>query len=222
MRVDTQLISSILLGSLSLIPNNALRYVTLASTVAFALLYRIQLRPAAFLLQLTEGIKQTEEVFEEAKLTCVPRDRFSLAVQWVRLLEVKQSMSEMQCRLWALRNTSWKQHWHFNQRVVECVNKVDDIRTAVQLILEAEVQRRIAQDITETHTTLANAQSACAGEHRDNMSRTLLRSIRQFSVPRCTRQSNQPLQRIRLWVQCRMPGLKVISFVLQETPIDGT
>ncbi|KAJ7617434.1 hypothetical protein DFH06DRAFT_1306820 [Mycena polygramma] len=166
MRADTQLISSIVLGSLSLIPSNTLRYAALSSAVAVALLYHLQLRPSAFLHQLAQSIEQTEEVFEKAKSDCAsPRDRFCLAAEWVRLLEVKRSVSEMQCRLWALENTSWKQHWHLNRRVAECVNSVDNIRTAVRLILEAEIQRRIAQDITEMHTILANAQSACAVCH---------------------------------------------------------
>ncbi|KAJ6504728.1 hypothetical protein C8R47DRAFT_1245863 [Mycena vitilis] len=139
MRADnTQLISSILLGSLSLIPNNPLRYVALASTVAFALLYHLHFGPTAFLLQLAQSIKQTEEVFEQAKSNAMcPRDRFSLAAEWIRLLEVKRSVSETQCRLWAGGKPSWKQYWHIHRRVADCVYSVDNIRTAVQLWLVA-------------------------------------------------------------------------------------
>ncbi|KAJ7617437.1 hypothetical protein DFH06DRAFT_1342855 [Mycena polygramma] len=166
MQADTQLISSILLGSLSLIPNNPLRYVALASTVAVALLYHLHLRPTAILDQLAQRIKQTEDVFKRAKSNDVcPRDRFSLAAEWVRLLEVKRSISEMQCRLWAGGRPTYKQYWQVNRRVAKCVNSADDIRTAVQLIVEAESQRKIAEDITETHTMLADAQSACAGQY---------------------------------------------------------
>ncbi|KAJ7606577.1 hypothetical protein DFH06DRAFT_1347958 [Mycena polygramma] len=166
MRADTQLISSILLGSLSLIPNNTLRYAALGSAIAFALLYHLRLWPTAFLHQLAQSIKQTEEVFDLANSNCAsPRDRFSLAAEWVRLLELKRSVSEMQCRLWAEGNTSWTQHWHLSRRVAQCINSVDKIRTAVQLVLEAELQRKIAENITETQYILANAQSACAVCH---------------------------------------------------------
>ncbi|KAJ7606575.1 hypothetical protein DFH06DRAFT_1149895 [Mycena polygramma] len=160
MRADSQLISSIVLGSLSLIPNNPLRYVALASTVAVTLLYHLHLRPTAFLHHLAQSIKQTEGIFEQAiSNDMCPRDRFSLAA------ELKRSVSEMQCHLWAKGNKSWKQYWHLHRSVVECVNSVENIRIAAQLVLEAEIQRKIAQDITETHIILANAPSACAVCH---------------------------------------------------------
>jgi hypothetical protein len=88
MRANNQLLSSILLGSVALIPNNSLRYTALGSAVAFALVYTLLSKRATRLHQLEQIIQQTEESFEKAKSKCAcPKDQFRLAEEWVRLLE---------------------------------------------------------------------------------------------------------------------------------------
>jgi hypothetical protein len=88
MRADDQLLSSILLGSVSLIPNNSLRYMALGSAIAFALVYNLLSKRATRLRQLEHIIQQTEESFETAKSKCAcSRDQFRLAEERVRLLE---------------------------------------------------------------------------------------------------------------------------------------
>jgi hypothetical protein len=85
MRADVQLI---LLASLSLIPNNTLRYTALGSIIALALVYNIHLNIATWLRQLERSIQQTEEFIEEVKSKCPwPGDQFKLAEERVRLLE---------------------------------------------------------------------------------------------------------------------------------------
>ncbi|KAJ6585443.1 hypothetical protein B0H19DRAFT_1059671 [Mycena capillaripes] len=236
MRTDVQLISSILLGSLSLIPNNILRYTALGSVIVFTLIYNFHLRPATRLRELEQGIQQTEEFFERAKSNPCPQDKFKLTQEWLRLLEadgrrlgfwddsitsscqpqrvpigprhpkllsggrksrflkiqrhrlraalpanlevsliwadgpserslyrIKQSASRTQCRVLKAGKLSWKQSWHFNKCVAECKNTVNNICTAVQLVLEAELQRKLAEDIVDTQSSLANAAAACAG-----------------------------------------------------------
>ncbi|KAJ7868273.1 hypothetical protein B0H13DRAFT_2558767 [Mycena leptocephala] len=152
MRADDQLLSSILFGSLSLIPNNSLRYTALGSAVAFALVYNLHSRRATRLHQLGQSIQQTEEGFESAKSKC-PRDQFRLAE------EVKRSSSKMHCRLLEGERLTWNQYWDLNKRVAECTTSINNIRTA--LIVEDELQRKLTEDINETHSILANACAAC-------------------------------------------------------------
>ncbi|KAJ6585455.1 hypothetical protein B0H19DRAFT_421646 [Mycena capillaripes] len=170
MQTDVQLLSSIILGSLSLIPNNILRYTSLASVIAFTLVYNLCLNRAAWLHQLEQAIQQTEEIVERAKAKCTcPGDHFKLAQEWLRLLEIRQSASEIRSRISETATLTWKQYWHLKRRVAECNTRVNSIRTAVesilQLVLEAELQRKLAEDITETRSALENARAACAVCH---------------------------------------------------------
>jgi uncharacterized membrane protein YciS (DUF1049 family) len=89
MRADEQLLSSILLGSVSLIPNNILRCTALGFVIAFVLIYNLYLkRGRTRLHQLEHSIQRAEDIFERAKSMCAhPRDQFRLAEEWVRLLE---------------------------------------------------------------------------------------------------------------------------------------
>lgn len=83
----SQLQSSLLLGSLSLIPNNTLRYTVLALAAGLGVIYAVHLkRPTVQLSQLEETIKETEEFIREAKVIC-PRDLLGLTEAGVRLLE---------------------------------------------------------------------------------------------------------------------------------------
>ena len=83
----SQLHSSILFGSLSLIPNDALRYTLLAIAVCIALLSIIHLkRPSTQLSQLEASVKKTEVLIQDAMCLCT-RDLISLVHQKVRLLE---------------------------------------------------------------------------------------------------------------------------------------
>jgi hypothetical protein len=83
----SQLVSSILFGSLSLIPNDTLRYTLLAIAICMALLSSMHLkRPSTQLSQLEALANRTEDLIQDAKLTCA-RDLLSLTQQGVRLLE---------------------------------------------------------------------------------------------------------------------------------------
>ncbi|KAJ6585449.1 hypothetical protein B0H19DRAFT_421583 [Mycena capillaripes] len=162
MRANIQLISTVLLGSLSLIPSDILRYTALASAIALALVYNLRPNPATCLDQLEESIRKTEDIFERAKSNCAcPRDQFSLTQEWVRLLEVKRSTSKMHCRILESERLTWRQYWHLNQRVTQCANSVATICTAIQLVVEYELQRKLTEDINETQSILMNSRSTC-------------------------------------------------------------
>ncbi|KAJ7434854.1 hypothetical protein FB451DRAFT_1379661 [Mycena latifolia] len=92
----SQLQSSLLLGSLSLVPSDTLRYTLLVIAACLALVYVVHLkRPSTQLRQLESLVQKVEEILRDAKLYC-PRDLLSLTENGVRLLEVKRSASMIQ------------------------------------------------------------------------------------------------------------------------------
>ncbi|KAJ7474051.1 hypothetical protein FB451DRAFT_1466540 [Mycena latifolia] len=164
----SQLQSSILLGSLSLIPNDMLRYTLLVIAAGLALVYVVHLkRPSTQLRYLEDILQKTEEILRDAKLYC-PMDLLSLVDKRVRLLEssstirfmftayllhrIKCSASMIQCRLLETNTLTWKKHRLLSHDISVLTNKVKEIQTAVQLIVEAERQHKYTDDINETES----------------------------------------------------------------------
>ncbi|KAJ7845405.1 hypothetical protein B0H14DRAFT_3455043 [Mycena olivaceomarginata] len=148
----SQLQSSLLLGSLSLIPNNTLRYTVLALAAGLGVIYAVHLkRPTVQLSKLEETIKETEELIREAKILC-PRDLLSLTEAGVRLLEIKRSASMIRCRILETNTFTWKKYCILGRDIADCGMAVRKIRTTVQLIVEAERQRKFTDDINATQT----------------------------------------------------------------------
>ncbi|KAJ7133572.1 hypothetical protein C8R44DRAFT_730703 [Mycena epipterygia] len=158
----SQLQSSILLGSLSLIPNHALRYTLLLIATCLALLYVIHLkRPSTQLSELEDVLDKTEKIIRGAK-SCCPRDILRLAGEGVRLLEVKRSASMMQCCILEADTLTWNKYRVFSRDIAECAKTLKNIRTTVQLIVEAERQRKFTEDINQTESILTSVRSSAA------------------------------------------------------------
>ncbi|KAJ7133577.1 hypothetical protein C8R44DRAFT_730707 [Mycena epipterygia] len=159
----SQLQSSILLGSLSLIPNHALRYTSLVIAASLALFYGIHLkRPSTQLSQLEDMVKKAEEIILDAKSQC-PRDLLSLTEAGLRLLRVKRTASMIQCRMMLEVDTlTWKKYRVLSRDIAECAKTIKNIGTTVQLIVEAERQRKFTEDINQTETILHGVRSSAA------------------------------------------------------------
>ncbi|KAJ7133501.1 hypothetical protein C8R44DRAFT_730640 [Mycena epipterygia] len=155
----SQIIASILLGSLpAFIPNNTLRYSALAIIACLTVIYTIYLKhPSTQLRQLQEAIATTKEMVGSAKLQC-PRDHLSLMVEWARLLVVEQSASMIQCHIWGTGNFTWTKYRLLSNNIGECFTQIKSIRNAVQHVMEAEHQRKLAEDINETESILASVR----------------------------------------------------------------
>jgi hypothetical protein len=87
MQDTSQLITPIVLWSLSLIPNPALRYTVGGITAVLALIYIIYVKhPATQLRQVQDAAKKTEDLIQRAKMRC-PWDHLNLTALGIRLLE---------------------------------------------------------------------------------------------------------------------------------------
>ncbi|KAJ7133500.1 hypothetical protein C8R44DRAFT_870881 [Mycena epipterygia] len=161
----SQLLVSILLGCLpGLMPNNALRYSTLATIVCLAAMSAIYLKhPATQLRQLQETITTTKEITRSARLKC-PRDHLSLTVEWARLLAVERRTSIIQRRVWETEKLTWNKYRLICTDIADCSGQIKSIRAAVQNTVEAEHQRKLAEDINETESILASLRST--GKYR--------------------------------------------------------
>ncbi|KAJ7859905.1 hypothetical protein B0H13DRAFT_1901262 [Mycena leptocephala] len=103
--------------SLSLIPNDILRYSALG-IASLALIYVLHLRrPSVQLSQLNDKINKTEET-----------------------------------------TFTWKKYRLISRDIADCAKGVKKIRTTVQLIAEAERQRKFTDDINVTETFLISVQ----------------------------------------------------------------
>ncbi|KAJ7857452.1 hypothetical protein B0H14DRAFT_3638999 [Mycena olivaceomarginata] len=164
-------LTSLLLAVISLIPSHGVRYTALGLLLAAATLCKIYLQsPSRQLSQLAVSLNHTEEYIREAMVE-VPRSYPKLTEQMRRLLEVAKTGSRIKCRV--LRSEtkafSWKGLRSLSKDIAErmttfrslcneigeCIRCVKDIRTTVELILEAERQRKLAGDLMETRSTFA-------------------------------------------------------------------
>ncbi|KAJ7096127.1 hypothetical protein C8R44DRAFT_889845 [Mycena epipterygia] len=166
----SQLLASFLLGCLpGLIPNSALRYLVVTTLASLAAIYAIYLKhPSTQLRQLQEAIATTKEVTRSARLQC-PRDHLNLTAEWARLLAVQQSASIIQCRVWETGRFTWKKYRLLSNDIAECSGKTKTIRAAVQNVIEAEHQRKLAGDIDETESILASVRSAARVRTRESV-----------------------------------------------------
>ncbi|KAJ7643709.1 hypothetical protein FB45DRAFT_1052610 [Roridomyces roridus] len=153
----TSLQSSLLLGSLSLIPNNTLRYVLVALFGLSALVHAIHLqRPSIQLARVELQVKETEEIIQYARSFCPAKDFLSLGEQAVWLLEVKRTVSIVKCHILESKSgLSWKKYRLLSKDIALCVLDVQKIRAAVELVVETENQRRFTESINETESLLA-------------------------------------------------------------------
>ncbi|KAJ7490487.1 hypothetical protein FB451DRAFT_1361352 [Mycena latifolia] len=160
MQDKAQLTVAILLWLLSLIPNNALRYTFLAIVASLALLYAIHLRrPSTQLSQLEHLVQKTEGTILDAKLHCT-RDLANLLEKGVDLLKIKRAASKIHSRILETNETfTWKKYRLLSRDISDCAKSVKEIRTAVQLIVEAERQRKYTDDINETEVILTTVRS---------------------------------------------------------------
>lgn len=150
-----QLLASLLVGSVALIPDNTLRYISVGLSASLAVIHALYLkRPVTQLRRLEAVIESTDEMIRCAKALC-PREHLMLSEQGMRLLEVRRAASMITCRILETRRFTLRKYALLSRDIAECTRDAESIRTAVQLTLEAERQRRFAQDINETEGMLA-------------------------------------------------------------------
>ncbi|KAJ6477055.1 hypothetical protein C8R45DRAFT_1158334 [Mycena sanguinolenta] len=136
--LTSEALPSLLLALVAAIPNHALRYTALVSLFAVTIFCTFRLSPlSAQMHKLTTSINQTEEYIRR-EMVHYPRCRGSLTLQMLSLLD-------------------WKGYRLRSSEIQECHKDIKDIHTTVELILEAEHQRRLADDILETQFLLTAA-----------------------------------------------------------------
>ncbi|KAJ7213838.1 hypothetical protein GGX14DRAFT_696659 [Mycena pura] len=148
-------------------PNHVLRLVALAVFLTLALVHLVCLqRPSSQLARLEAMIEKTEKVVDHAKMLCrIGSLQVVLAEENVRLLEAQRSASVIRCCVLETRICSWQKYRLLSREISACVSDVNKVLSAsqarapfflfgklidfpgLQLILEAERQRKYAEDI---------------------------------------------------------------------------
>ncbi|KAJ7213976.1 hypothetical protein GGX14DRAFT_392749 [Mycena pura] len=151
---DTQLLSSLLLASICLIPNRTIRLAALAVSLVMAFIHAIYLKyPSTQLAQLEAIIDKTEHVIQDAEAHC-RTGSFILAEANLRLLEVKCSASVIRCHILESRTFMWKNYYQLSRDISACAQVISKALITVQLIMEADQQHKYAVDIQATQTAL--------------------------------------------------------------------
>ncbi|KAJ7213958.1 hypothetical protein GGX14DRAFT_444700, partial [Mycena pura] len=152
----SQLLSSLFLGSICLIPNHTIRLAALAVSLVMVLVYIIYAKyPSTQLGQLEAIIEKTEQVVQDAGAHCCIGP-FILVEANLRLLEVKRSASLIRCHIleshW--HTSIWKKYYRLSRDISSCTQVISKVLIAVQLIVEADQQRKYAADIHAARTAL--------------------------------------------------------------------
>ncbi|KAJ7213959.1 hypothetical protein GGX14DRAFT_392731 [Mycena pura] len=157
---DTQLLSSLLIASISLIPNQTIRLaaLTVSLVTAFVRVHAIYLKyPSTQLAQLEAIIDKTEQVIQDAEAHCLTSP-FILVEANLRLLEVKFSVSYIRCHILESRTFMWKNYYQLSRDISACAQVISQALITVQvtpfLIVEADQQHKYAVDIRATQTAL--------------------------------------------------------------------
>ncbi|KAJ7690327.1 hypothetical protein B0H17DRAFT_1134360 [Mycena rosella] len=128
----------------------------LAIAICVALLYIYHLECPSTQLSRLEHVTVTEkaeEIVRDTKLHC-PRDILNLAQEGMCLSRVRRSASKIRTCLIETESFTWKEYHLFSCDISDCTKNVKQIRTAVQLIVEAERQRKYTEDINEIEVIL--------------------------------------------------------------------
>ncbi|KAF8140855.1 hypothetical protein K438DRAFT_1785318 [Mycena galopus ATCC 62051] len=134
---------SCLLAFVAIIPNHTFRYTALGFLLVLAILCSVNLRsPSMQMGGLGILIDQTEEHIRRAMVQNPRRSAKTASLIKSRMLSSEAG--------WF----SWNQYWSLSNDIGECIKGVKEIRTAIQLTLEAEHQRRVSDDIVEMRISL--------------------------------------------------------------------
>ncbi|KAF7362553.1 hypothetical protein MVEN_00603500 [Mycena venus] len=168
-----------LLFAVACIPNHTLRYTSLGLITGLTVVCTAHLKsPSAQLRQLATMIDATDNLIDRAAAQC-PRDHLRLTKHMGRLLEcissppsvtilidgdyrINKISSLIKCHILSSDREcfSWNKYRVLSGDIGECVKVVKDIRLAVQLTVEAELQRKLTDKISETSFILAASAQA--------------------------------------------------------------
>ncbi|KAJ7364848.1 hypothetical protein DFH08DRAFT_799162 [Mycena albidolilacea] len=168
----SHLLTSLVLAFIASIPNHTVRYSALGVIVTLSVLCVIQLKSVSTQLRhLTKMIDKTDELLRRAAAHS-PRNYFKLTKEMVELLESRNTASLIKCRILDSERLrfNWTNYRTISNAIAGCAKRVKSIRTAVeswtdpqysivQLVVEAEHQRKVADDIGDTQFILATSQT---------------------------------------------------------------
>ncbi|KAJ6505566.1 hypothetical protein C8R45DRAFT_973127 [Mycena sanguinolenta] len=168
------LLTSIILGAISLIPYN--RYILWGLGSAGLVLYAADReRPSNKLRPLEVSINSVGETLDLANATCTTGHNYVELMEVTnRFCELKLSASNIKSRLLETHNVStWKElkeHARNSKTIWEsihrCEKKVKEIRTLIECIIEAEHQRELSQDIQKSREIMSSLTRRASAVNR--------------------------------------------------------
>ncbi|KAJ7788513.1 hypothetical protein B0H13DRAFT_1936590 [Mycena leptocephala] len=113
--------TSIILGTLALVPGTTSRYVCLAfATASFIFLAARHQGPAQKFTKLEDAIEDLEDILERTKAaSSYARNHMDLIDAGCRLLQVKLSASKIQSHLLDMRSATWKNYFRSVPAIIQ-------------------------------------------------------------------------------------------------------
>ncbi|KAJ7652249.1 hypothetical protein B0H17DRAFT_1215032 [Mycena rosella] len=150
--------ASVLLGALSVLPGNSVRYIGLglasASLGVYAAYYY---SPSQKLARLEDAITVAENVLARARLDCT-RNQVELMDRASCILETKLSASKIRTQILEGRDSTWGNYSHaiggIIRRIDMCAKDIKEIQSATMLTIETERQRKLCEGIKESKEVL--------------------------------------------------------------------
>ncbi|KAJ7049256.1 hypothetical protein C8F01DRAFT_1378764 [Mycena amicta] len=148
------LLSSSTIFLRALLPNNLGRFGIF--TWAFVSILRdiaSRFSPSGTMKVLLSLIATTNEILALAQATCL-RDQIPLMDDRRRLREAQKDASKLRCELLMVSRQSWGRYfartYSLWKKFSACIEAVEDIHNSIQFVLEAEVQRKLDDEIKGT------------------------------------------------------------------------
>ncbi|KAJ7049291.1 hypothetical protein C8F01DRAFT_1353038 [Mycena amicta] len=156
-----ELLSSSAIFLLALLPNNIGRIGILAwASVAILRDFASRFSPSDTMKVLLTLIATTNEVLALAQTTCL-HYRIPLMHDRRRLREAEKHVSKLRCELLELSRASWPGYFSRTyalwRSIATCIEEVEGIHNSIQFVLEAEVQRKLDDEIQGTHWQLSRS-----------------------------------------------------------------
>ncbi|KAJ7055905.1 hypothetical protein C8F01DRAFT_1258276 [Mycena amicta] len=144
------LLSSSALFLLALLPNHVGRFGILAWASVSIVRDVARFSPAGTMKILLSLIATTNEALAHAQTTCLSQ-LIPLMDDRRRLAEAQKHASKLRCELLVLSRHPWgvcfARTYSLWRNISKCIEEVEDIHNSIQFVLEAEIQRKINDEI---------------------------------------------------------------------------
>ncbi|KAJ7792242.1 hypothetical protein B0H14DRAFT_2931965 [Mycena olivaceomarginata] len=154
----SQLLSFAPVTLIPFIPNDALRYITLAITLVTLIVYFLHRNTlGSRFSELQDSMREMEELFGTVADEC-NRDPYFLAETGLKLATLRYRVSTIRTRSLSRKSVPWKKYLPYLRDIVRCIRDcqqdLKELRWSTSLALESLRQDKYLEDLRHRRTSL--------------------------------------------------------------------